>query len=406
MDLRVKINTLYSKMVQLVEADSASWHTIMPAFKLAIDQVMMTTDVDDVYLISHLSILLEALYQQSSLSPDFKSEILALRLDRWANHFGTPTVTFLLTHEQRIHDTVMFFEKKNISELHLQPWRIEKNDELVIDHCNQVVVNPKKLYDVPSPEADEQTGKFIKTHNPTGGFTTTPCDPVSQQFIENVAEIASKNGSVLEIGAAFGAASLQASAKGVRVFCNDISTRNLAVVHRRYNSNIAEDSLTGDDEKLILVPGALPEELRNLPKNYFDAILVCRVLHFFSGEKIETSLIQLSQNLKKGGKLFIVCETPYLKNWQQFLPEFNKRVEAGVKWPGEITNPAEYESSGRSALLPKFVHWITKEVLAKSLSRIGLEVENLSYINRRGQFPDDLLLDGRESVGAVATKHY
>jgi hypothetical protein len=108
--------------------------------------------------------------------------------------------------------------------------------------------------------------------------------------------------------------------------------------------------------------------------------------------------------LKPGGKLFLVCETPYLKNWQRFIPEFNKRVSQGIKWPGEITNPAEYESSGRAAMLPKFVHWITKEVLEKSLQQNNFEVEYLSYIDRRSQFPEDLLLDGRESIGAVAVK--
>jgi hypothetical protein len=33
-----------------------------------------------------------------------------------------------------------------------------------------------------------------------------------------------------------------------------------------------------------------------------------------------------------------------------------------------------------------------------------LKIEQLSYIDRRGQFPNDLLLDGKESVGAVAVK--
>ena len=77
-----------------------------------------------------------------------------------------------------------------------------------------------------------------------------------------------------------------------------------------------------------------------------------------------------------------------------------------MKWPGEITNPADYESSGRAASLPKFVHWITKEVLEKSLTQTKYGVEHLSYIDRCGQFPTDLLLDGRESIGAVAAKPY
>jgi ubiquinone/menaquinone biosynthesis C-methylase UbiE len=111
------------------------------------------------------------------------------------------------------------------------------------------------------------------------------------------------------------------------------------------------------------VPGYFPDELAGLPENHFDAILICRVLHFFTGDMIDKSLQQLSRYLKTGGKLFVVCETPYLKNWQSFIPEYDKRIADGIKWPGEITNPADYESSGRAATLPKFVHWISKDIL-------------------------------------------
>ena len=76
-----------------------------------------------------------------------------------------------------------------------------------------------------------------------------------------------------------------------------------------------------------MIPGELPDELIGLPEKFFDAILICRVLHFFTGAKIEESLALLSKLLAPGGKIYIVCETPYLKNWQRFIPEFNKRVE-------------------------------------------------------------------------------
>jgi len=210
---------------------------------------------------------------------------------------------------------------------------------------------------------------------------------------------------VLEIGAAFGAASLEAITKGATVFCNDIEPENLAVIKNRFSAMIDEynESSSGDNNKLILVPGEFPHELAGLPENYFDAILICRVLHFFTGKKIEESLALMSKLLTSGGKIYIVCETPYLKNWQLFIPEFKRRVKENVEWPGEIINPTEYESSGRASSLPKFVHWITKEILERSLLRNGFDVEQIAYINRAGQFPDDLLLPeyGQESGGAI-----
>lgn len=54
----------------------------------------------------------------------------------------------------------------------------------------------------------------------------------------------------------------------------------------------------------------------------------------------------MSKLLAPEGKIYIVCETPFLKNWQRFIPEFNRRVGNKVEWPGEITEPAEYEVVG------------------------------------------------------------
>lgn len=173
--------------------------------------------------------------------------------------------------------------------------------------------------------------------------------------------------------------------------------------HASHTKN-PENNLSGDSSQLVLVPGSFPDELKGLPRNYFDAILVCRVLHFFKGDKIDQSLQLLSSLLKPNGKLFVVCETPYLKNWQKFIPVYQKRFSEGVEWPGEIDKPADYENSGRAASLPSFVHWMTKEILERSLQKAKLEVGFLSYIDRKNQFPSDLLLDGRESVGAVAIK--
>ena len=79
-------------------------------------------------------------------------------------------------------------------------------------------------------------------------------------------------------------------------------------------------------------------------------------------------------------------------------------MKNNLKWPGEITNPAAFENSGRIDSLPKFVHWITKEILERSLIQSKFAIDYLSYIDRKDQFPHDLLLDGRESIGAIASK--
>ena len=99
---------------------------------------------------------------------------------------------------------------------------------------------------------------------------------------------------------------IAAITKGATVFCNDIDVRNLAVVRQRFlaSMSLESTSITGDESKLTLLPGALPHEISGLPPRSFDAILICRVLHFFTGEKIEESLQLLSKLLTLGGKIY------------------------------------------------------------------------------------------------------
>lgn len=359
--------------------------------------------IDEPTKMTQASILFEGFYRHLD-DGELKTRLIIVRTQRWEHHFGTPTVPFLLSYKSHIDKTKQLFDEFSVKSTSEVPWHVQKEARFALDGDNGVIVDPHSISRVVVPPHREMVGLFTKTHNPFGGFTTAPCDLVSQRFIEHAAATAKHGGKVLEIGAAFGAATLEALANGATVFCNDIDPENLAVVRKRHlESGSESDAITGDDNKLVLVPGALPQELLGLPEKFFDAILICRVLHFFTGSKIEESLLLLSKLLTPGGKIYIVCETPYLKNWQRFLPEFQSRVDRNVEWPGEITNPAEYESSGRAATLPKFVHWITKEVLERCLVKSGLDVEHAEYINRAGQFPDDLLSPehGKESVGAI-----
>ncbi len=359
-----------------------------------LDDIIASNITEENLKITQATILFEGFCKSLLDFPELKNLLLKVKINRWKNHYGTPTIEFLLTFNEHITKTSIAFETKCFSDY---PWLISKDLNLTYDNKNNVLFDPEIMKQVKMPAQSEKTGQFIKTHNPSGGFTTTPCDPYSQQFIESAKKIGEIGGNVLEIGAAFGAASLQALKYGATVFCNDIEPQNLAVIYNRYTQEFSND-------KLILVPGSFPEELLGLPKNYFDAILICRVLHFFPGKQIEQSLQHIASLLKQNGKVYIICETPYLKNWQKFIPEHEKRMSSGIEWPGEIFNPAEFESSGRAASLPQFVHWITKEVLDRTLNRANLKIDQSSYINRAGQFPDDLILNGQESVGAIAIK--
>lgn len=396
--------TLY-EFKYIIEEIISAYH--QNKYNLLMDSINRILDCNltsSIEKMTSLTILLEGLYKHSwtLFSPE---QLNNLRMIRWSNHYGTPTVPFLLTFSSQINQVCNSLRSGGSTLVNLEA--LKASHSYTIDHINQVLVKPNSIFEVAIPQLLQSNEAFIKTHNPLGGFVVKPCDIISEQFLLHAGQCYQNNGAVLEIGAGFGAASLLAGSKGVKVFCNDISAENLAVV-KQLHLNQTKEGITasGDASEFILIPGDFPDELLSLPKKYFDAILISRVLHFFKGEKIDKAVSFAAKLLKPGGKLYLICETPYLKNWQRFLPEYEKRLKNNIEWPGEITNPTDYESSGRASSLPSFVHWMTKEVLERTLERADLILDYSTYINRKEQFPDDLILSqyGKESVGIIGVR--
>lgn len=396
MDIHLFKNKIKNAIVEcyLDKTITYPFDVIMQEF----EDIVSDGNIDNYSKITRMTILFEGFYQSLSSDMLLKSKLLTVRLERWKNHFGTPTIEFLISFDNEIEQIKEIFNKK--ASFDTRPWSVLPTKKQKFNTENCIFQDEKSISKIPMPLKEEKKGEFIKTHNKIGGFTTVPSDSISLQYIEYIEK--NRGSVVLEIGAAFGAATLQALSKNAIVYCNDIEPQNLAVIKNRY---FKSESKKYEESNLVLLPGSFPDEL-SLPTKYFDAILISRVLHFFPGEKIDKSLSHFYKYLKPGGKLFIVCETPYLKNWVKFIPEYERRESSGLKWPGEITNSEIYEDSGFVATLPKFVHWISKNVLEKFLKEARFGIEQLTYIDRKGQFPSELLLDGRESVGAVAVKRF
>lgn len=70
---------------------------------------------------------------------------------------------------------------------------------------------------------------------------------------------------MLEIGAAFGFASIAAAKYRATIFCNDISARNLAVLRKRWLKQLSVD---GKDSEITFLPGKFPYEFMSLPDNF------------------------------------------------------------------------------------------------------------------------------------------
>lgn len=236
-------------------------------------------------------------------------------------------------------------------------------------------------------------GRFIPTLNHTG-FMSTELDSCSQEFI-NFAKH-KQEGKVLEIGTAYGICGLAALSQGIKITCSDIEEQHLAILQ-----DIA--TLQGWDANLSLVPGNFPNQI-HFEANTFDAILISRVLHLFDGTTIRKSLMTAKKWLKPNGKLFVVVDTPYLKNLQPFIPIYEERVKRKEEWPGLL----HLDECGKfitnlSDEWPTLVNFLDVDVLGRELSNAGFDIESLHTMGRP-DFPSDRILDNRENVGAIARK--
>lgn len=239
---------------------------------------------------------------------------------------------------------------------------------------------------MPDPEASG----LIRTLNKMGWMTPS-LDSFSKKIIDFVPDAP---GPFLEIGAAYGVAVLAALQKGGQVIANDLDPVHLDILMDRVPPS--------DRHRLQLLPGRFPDELKIEP-NSIGAILVCRVLHFFRGEAIEAAMGSLFDWLAPGGKVAIVADTPYLKNFRARIPIYEQLKKEGHPWPGLVENVADY-SPERGKNIPPFMNYLDPDILARVLTQAGFTIEEISTFPRT-DYPEDIRLDGREGLGAIAVKN-
>jgi SAM-dependent methyltransferase len=230
----------------------------------------------------------------------------------------------------------------------------------------------------------------IPTLNQRGRTSLAP-NEYSQAFIEYAHET---KGLVLDIGAAFGVASIPAVEAGATVIANDIEQRHLEVLWERTPKH--------HRSRLILKIGRFPDDL-SFPEKYLDAVHAANLLNFLRGEEILRGLALIWGWLKPGGKVFTNSGTPYAANIQGFIPVYEDRKRHGIRWPGEAENVQQYSSHQTLSELPPFIHLLDDEVIRNAFEALGFIVEKAEMYMRNG-LPEYLSYDGRENVGVIAAK--
>ena len=230
---------------------------------------------------------------------------------------------------------------------------------------------------------------LIPTDNAMGIMTEEP-SPAAKAFIE-LASRASR--PLLEIGAAYGNATLPALRAGGTVIANDLSASQLGV--------LASAAPNEDRKRLVLMPARFPEEIR-LADGGLSGILAAQVLHFLDGPTVELAFQSAFRWLEPGGALYLVVMTPSLSFYSELRPEYEKRARCGERWPG-IFDPRTVATPDWKESLPPMVHLLEKDVLRRCAEEAGFTVETLEYFCFR-HFPAKYRTDGHEFLTLTARK--
>ena len=230
----------------------------------------------------------------------------------------------------------------------------------------------------------------IKTKN-SMGIMTTDLSPSTKEFLN----YCSPGKKVVDIGCAFGAATFPALEKGAEVIACDIGKEHLDFIAESIDPKVSD--------KLTLVHGDFLKDL-DIKPNSLSAIHISQVIHFLTGDQIETTFKKFHEWLKPDGKLYIVNMTTDLGIYKQ--EELKNEIKAkklrGEKWPGEV-NQRDFAREEYVPQIPVLAHFFDKEFLGELLEKRGFSVENIEYF-RFDNIPEFYKTTGKEYLATIAKK--
>jgi SAM-dependent methyltransferase len=241
---------------------------------------------------------------------------------------------------------------------------------------------------LPNWPAEFETG-LIPTDNAMG-IMTEELSPAAEAFVKMAA---TAERPLLDIGAAYGNATLPALAAGATVWANDLSVSQLGI--------LADCVLDEDRKRLVLVPGRFPDDL-TLDEGGFDGILCALVLHFFDGPGVQRAMAALHRWLAPGRAVYIAVITPSNSYYRDTLASYAERERNGDPWPG-ILDPRPLHPPRWRSRLPPMVHLFEKQTLRRVAEGAGFEIESLEYFCYR-KFPEHFRTNGREYLSLIAKK--
>jgi len=236
------------------------------------------------------------------------------------------------------------------------------------------------------------TTLMIPTLNRTG-FMLEEMTEYSKAFAEYAA---SCTGEVLDLGCAFGVATIAALEKGARVLAVDMEQSHLDILQERVTSAAAD--------RLRTQVGVLPD--LDFPPESFDAIHAGRVLHFLRPQEVRLVLARMFEWLRPGGKIVVTSDSPFFGYWASKADDYLFRKAAGDAWPAYIEDVTQVFDAKAVAGAPTSINPMDPDVLQRECERLGYQIERVGFFNAGAlsQMHDNPIHAGKEHAGVIACK--
>lgn len=218
-------------------------------------------------------------------------------------------------------------------------------------------------------------GGMIPTLN-ARGFMLPALEEYSRRFVDHAAELAGRDpaAEVLDIGCAYGVATLAALERGARVLAVDMELRHVEILAQRARPE--------DRARLRTEVAVLPNA--DFAPGAFAALLAARVLHFLDGPDVRTAIGRMRAWLRPGGKAFLVADTPYTGYWSSLAGRYEERKrDPACEWPGFIDDIRPL-FAGRALPegTPLSLNPLDADILVRECERAGFVVESAAMFGR------------------------
>ncbi len=218
-------------------------------------------------------------------------------------------------------------------------------------------------------------GGMIPTLNQRG-FMLPALEEYSRRFVEYAAELAARDqaAEVLDIGCAYGVATLAALERGARVLAVDMEPGHVEI--------LAQRTPPGHRARLRTGVAVLPDA--DFERGAFAALLAARVLHFLEGRDVRAVIGRMRTWLRPGGKAFLIADTPYTGYWTSLAGRYEERKrDPACEWPGFIDDIRPL-FAGRPLPegTPLSLNPMDADILARECERAGFVVESAAMFGK------------------------